>query len=187
MLPMSHKRISAGSTLEEVPLSLEERHTPFLIDTHHPILKNAIYEAPLKCGENKEVKEKDLANEDSYFSNIETLHLNEKYKAITLELKRRKKSLEKKLLKIEEDKNEATEKLKYKEYADYLLTILDEVSRGDEYFIYEDKKISLNTSFSPSQNLERFYKIIHTYIYTAKSANTNFFCKKLLEWVYFYT
>ena len=129
------------------------------IDTHHPILKNAIYEAPLKCGENKEVKEKDLANEDSYFSNIETLHLNEKYKAITLELKRRKKSLEKKLLKIEEDKNEATEKLKYKEYADYLLTILDEVSRGDEYFIYEDKKISLNTSFSPSQNLERFYKI----------------------------
>ena len=85
--------------------------------------------------------------------------MSEKYKEINLELKRRKKSLEKKLDKIKVDQKEAQEKLIYKDNADYLLTILDEVKRGDEYFIYEDKKIPLNESFSPTQNLERFYKV----------------------------
>lgn len=129
------------------------------IDTHHPILKNAIYEPPLKAPYSKEIKDKDLLNENTYFDSIEKLHLSEKYKEINLELKRRKKSLEKKLDKIKVDQKEAQEKLIYKNYADYLLTILDEVKRGDEYFIYEDKKITLNESFSPTQNLERFYKV----------------------------
>ena len=129
------------------------------IDTHHPILKNGIYEAPLKAKYDKEIKEKDFINEDAYFNNIEKLHLAEKYRQVSLELKRRKKSLEKKLVKIKEDQNEANEKLIYKDYADYLLTILSEVKRGDEYFIYEDKKIPLNESFTPSQNLEHFYKL----------------------------
>ena len=129
------------------------------IDTHHPILKNGIYEAPLKAKYDKEIKEKDFLNEDTYFNNIEKLHLAEKYRQVSLELKRRKKSLEKKLVKIKEDQNEASEKLIYKDYADYLLTILSEVKRGDKYFIYEDKKIPLNESFTPSQNLEHFYKI----------------------------
>lgn len=129
------------------------------IDTHHPILKNAIYEPPLKSTLVKEVKDKDINSENDYFDNVEKLHLSEKYKEINLELKRRKKSLEKKLEKILDDQNSAKEKLIYKDYADYLLTILDEVRRGDEYFLMDDKKILLNESFSPSQNLERFYKI----------------------------
>ena len=129
------------------------------IDTHHPVLRNGIYEAPTKAQFSKEISEKDLLAEESYFENIEKLHLAQKYKEINLELKRRKKSLEKKLEKIKEDQVEAKEKLKYKDYADYLLTILSEVKRGDEYFVYEDQKIKLNESYSPSQNLERFYKI----------------------------
>ena len=129
------------------------------IDTHHPILKNAIYEAPIRTPFSKEIKDKDYENEENYFSNIERLHLEQKYREIILELKRRKKSLEKKVEKIKEDQDDAKNKLAYKEYADYLLTILDEVKRGDEYFIYEDKKITLNESFSPTQNLERFYKV----------------------------
>lgn len=129
------------------------------IDTHHPVLRNAIYEAPTKAQFSKEISEKDLLAEESYFENIERLHLAQKYKEINLELKRRKKSLEKKLEKIKEDQVEAKEKLKYKDYADYLLTILSEVKRGDEYFVYEDQKIKLNESYPPSQNLERFYKI----------------------------
>ena len=108
------------------------------IDTHHPVLRNGIYEAPTKAQFSKEISEKDLLSEESYFENIERLHLAQKYKEINLELKRRKKSLD---------------------YADYLLTILSEVKRGDEYFVYEDQKIKLNESYSPSQNLERFYKI----------------------------
>lgn len=128
------------------------------IDTHHPILKNGIYEPPVKAPFQKEIKEKDLINEENYFENIEKLHLSEKYKEVNLELKRKKKSLEKKLEKIKEDQKEAESKLLYKNYADYLLTILDEVKRGDEYFLYEEKRIPLNESSSPSQNLERFYK-----------------------------
>ena len=129
------------------------------IDTHHPILKNAIYEAPIRTPFSKEIKDKDYENEENYFSNIERLHLEQKYREIILELKRRKKSLEKKVEKIKEDQDDAKNKLAYKEYADYLLTILDEVKRGDEYFEIEEKKIPLNVQYSPSQNLERMYKI----------------------------
>ena len=61
-----------------------------------------------------------------------------------------------KLEKIKEDQHEAEEKLKYKDYADALLINLNEVKRGDSFFIYEGEKINLNESFSPSENLERF-------------------------------
>ena len=146
------------------------------IDTHHPIIKNALYEAPTKISFIKEVKAKDKIAEENYFESIERLHLNEKYKNINLEIKRRKKSLEKKLEKIKEDQDEAKKKLIHKDYADALLVMLDEVKRGDEFFVFNDEKIKLDASFSPSQNLERFYKLYKKA--KATIASTQEFIKK---------
>lgn len=128
------------------------------IDTHHPVIKNMIYEPPLRQDFSQEIKEKDVINEDFYLNNIEKMHIDNKYKDISVNLKRRLKSLKKKLENIEDDKSKALNHLKYKDYADYLLTILDEVKRGDSYFMMGDEKVDINELYSPSENLQYFYK-----------------------------
>lgn len=128
------------------------------LDTHHPIIKNMIYIPPKSISIEKDVKEKDILNEENYYNNLENQFLVNKYKPVALIAKRKLKSLLKKLEKIKEDQHEAEEKLKYKDYADALLINLSEVKRGDSFFVYEGEKINLNESFSPSENLERFYK-----------------------------
>lgn len=129
------------------------------IDTKHPIIKNVIYEPPTKAPFEKEVKEKDTIDEKEYFNAIERRHLLSTYKDVTLNLKRKLKSLEKKVVKINEDKEKAEQNLIYKSYADALLCVLDEVKRGDKSFEFAGETILLNEMYSPSENLQRFYKI----------------------------
>lgn len=129
------------------------------IDTHHPVLRNMIYEAPNKVTSSKELTDKELSIWSNYIDSIEQNYLLNKYKMVKVELKRKLKSLNKKLFKIKEDQKEAKEKLEYRNYADYYLTIMDQVSRGDEYFDYYSQKIKLNVTFSPTENLNQLYKI----------------------------
>ena len=129
------------------------------IDTNHPILKNAKYLPPEKLNFAKEVKEKDIENEKYYIQNLESLYVAAKYKEVALNIKRKIKSLNKKIEKIKDDQNEATKKLNYKDYADYFLTIMSEIKRGDSYFDYFGEKIKINENYSPSQNLNQLYKI----------------------------
>ena len=128
------------------------------IDTNHPILKNVKYLPPEKLNFSKEVKEKDEQYEKFYVQNLESLYVASKYKEISLNIKRKIKSLNKKLEKIKEDQDEATKNLKYKNYGDHFLTIMDEIKRGDSYFDYYGQKIKINENFSPSQNLNQLYK-----------------------------
>lgn len=129
------------------------------IDTHHPILRNMVYVAPTKVASSKDFTEKDLLLEQNYIDSIEQNYLSNKYKMVRVELKRKLKSLKKKLEKIKCDKEEATKKLEYKNYADYFLTIMNEVNRGDDSFDYYGEKININVTYSPSENLNQLYKV----------------------------
>ena len=129
------------------------------IDTHHPILRNMIYEAPNKVSSSKELLEKDIITQQKYIDSIEQNYLSSKYKMVKVELKRKLKSLNKKLEKIKEDKEEATKKLEYRNYADYFLTIMNDVNRGDDSFDYFGTKVKINVTYSPSENLNQLYKI----------------------------
>lgn len=128
------------------------------LDTHHPILKNMIYEAPEKFANQKEESEKDLENEKFYINSIERIFLSNKYKNIKIELKRKQKSLIKKLVKLKNDHDEAVSKLQYKDYADYFLTIMHTIKRGDSSFDFYGKEIKINNLYSPSENLNQLYK-----------------------------
>lgn len=129
------------------------------IDTNHPILKNVKYLPPEKLNFSKEVKEKDEQYEKYYIQNLESLYVASKYKEVSLNIKRKIKSLNKKLEKIKEDQEEATKKLEYKNYGDHFLTIMDKVKRGDSYFDYYGEKIKINENYTPSQNLNQLFKI----------------------------
>ncbi len=128
------------------------------IDTHHPIVKNMIYESPIKVGDSKELQEKDTTYWKNYVASLEQKYLSDKYKFINVEIKRKLKSLTKKVEKIKEDQLEAQNKLVYKDYGDYFLTILSEVKRGDSYFDYYGTNVKINETYSPSDNLNYLYK-----------------------------
>ena len=128
------------------------------IDTHHPVVKNMTYEPPVKLGNSKELLEKDINYYENYIDNIEQTYLLNKYKVLVTEIKRRLKSLNKKLEKIEVENQEAKRKLIYKDYGDYFLTILSEVKRGESSFDYFGSKVKINETYSPSDNLNYLYK-----------------------------
>lgn len=129
------------------------------IDTNRPVLNNIIYEAPKTILAPKEFSEKDQNSINEYLNNIEAKYLKEKYSNVISLLKRKKKSLNKKIdnLKIEEE--EAIKHEKYQEYGDYLKICLNEVKRGDKSFTYEGITIPLKETYSPTQNLQYFYKV----------------------------
>lgn len=128
------------------------------LDTHHPILNNIIYSYPEKKEIIKEYTANDRDFQNSYLINIENQYLKEKYKTLNVLLKRKLKSLKKKLEKLQIENDTAKEKLNYKEYGDFLLTNLDTIHKGDENILINGKNIPLKVECSPSQNLEYFYK-----------------------------
>lgn len=129
------------------------------LDTNHPVVIGATYLAPLKIESFKEIDEDKQRNlENKYLLEINNKYLKEKYKSTISLIKRKKKSLEKKLMTLEDEKVKAHEKLSYKDYGDHFLTIMNEIKRGASSFIYEDKEIDLKETLSPSQNLEYLYK-----------------------------
>ncbi|MBP5694316.1 MAG: NFACT family protein, partial [Bacilli bacterium] len=57
------------------------------IDTNHPILKNANYLPPEKISFSKEIKEKDIKDEEYYIENLESLYVAAKYNEVSLSIK----------------------------------------------------------------------------------------------------
>lgn len=130
------------------------------LDTNHPILNNINYVFPNKSLTFKEFDEIEQTKVIEYYKNIDSIYLKEKYKNLITLLKRKKKSLSKKLIALQKDHDEAKEAYKYKEYGDYLKIYLNDINRGDkELKIDDDIIIPLKETLSPTQNLERFYKI----------------------------
>ena len=129
------------------------------LDTNHPIIKNATYLPPLKQDFEPEVKEKDVINENLYFENIDKLRLQNKYKEIQTNLKRKQKSLLRKIDNINADREKAIANLEYKDIADAMLADLSSLSKGDSTYNYYGRDIPLKETFSPTDNIQRFYKI----------------------------
>ncbi len=130
------------------------------LETNHPIIPNTTY---LPLENNFILKDIDFNNEDNkintYINSINQKYLKEKYNSLITQLKRKKKSLENKINGLKEDKEKALLNLKYKEYADYFLIIMNDLKKGDKYFIYEDKKIPLKENYNKNDNLQYLYKV----------------------------
>ncbi len=130
------------------------------LETNHPIIPNTTY---LPLENNFILKDIDFNNEDNkintYINSINQKYLKEKYNSLITQLKRKKKSLENKINGLKEDKEKALLNLKYKEYDDYFLIIMNDLKKGDKYFIYEDKKIPLNKNYNKNDNLQYLYKV----------------------------
>lgn len=129
------------------------------LDTKHPLINGLIYEFPAKSQYFKPFVVEDIEYINDYVSSLERKYLEEKYKPVILSIKRKEKSLEKKVNKLNEEKSKAYDKLKYKDYGDYLLSNLDLISKGDTSILIDGKEIKLNQDLTPTKNLERFYKI----------------------------
>ena len=130
------------------------------LETNHPIIPNTIY---IPLTNNFILKEIDINKENEkinlYINSLNEKHLKEKYNSLINQLKRKKKSLDNKIKGLNEDKEKALNNLKYKDYADYYLTIMEEIEKGQKYFTYEDKKIPLKENYSKNDNLQYLYKV----------------------------
>lgn len=129
------------------------------LETNHPTINGINYDFPSKTQYFREFSIKDSQFINSYINNLESKYLSEKYKPIILSIKRKLKSLERKMSNILKDKNDAIIKLKYKDYADILLMNLEGVKKGDKYLMVNDLNIELNQNLTPVENLNKFYKI----------------------------
>lgn len=130
------------------------------LDTSHPLIQGTIYIPPKKIEITREIDvDNELNKEKIYIENLNNKYLKEKYNSLILQLKRKLKSLKQKEINLNNEINKAKENLNYKEYADYYLTIMEKIKKGDSYFIYNDKKIPLKTNYSITDNLTHLYKI----------------------------
>jgi predicted ribosome quality control (RQC) complex YloA/Tae2 family protein len=129
------------------------------IDTHHPILNNMNYDFPERTLTFKEFTDQDEKRIKDYYSNINTKYLEEKYKDLITLLKRKKKSLTKKYENLKIEKEEAINHQSYKDYGDYLKMNFNNVKKGDSELKVDDIIIPLKTDYTPSQNLQYFYKV----------------------------
>lgn len=144
------------------------------LDTHHPVIKGAFYNPPIKQGFEKDIQEKDIKSEELYFNSIERHHIDAKYRDISVNLKRKLKSLHKKVENIEEEREKAKHNLRYKDYADYLLSDLSLIKKGDSSFDYFGETVKLNEIYSPTDNIQRFYKLYKKAKLTIVSTNEQY-------------
>lgn len=129
------------------------------MDTNRPVLNNLIYETPKTILAPKEFTNEMQEKIDDYVINIESKYLKEKYSTLISLIKRKKKSLNKKIENLKIEEAEAKKHEKYQLYGDYLKMCLNEVKRGDKFFEYDGEVIPLKETFSPTQNLQYFYKV----------------------------
>jgi len=129
------------------------------IDTNHPILNNLIYEAPKNTYTQKEFTSEDKNKIEEYCLNINSKYLKEKYTPLLSLLKRKKKSLTKKLENLSEEKEVAKQHECFQIYGDYLKMNLSNVHKGDKSFFADGIEIPLKEIYSPTQNMQYFYKI----------------------------
>ena len=129
------------------------------MDTNRPILNNLKYEAPKPIPFVKDFTKSDQEAINEYILNISELYLKEKYASLLSLIKRKRKSLIKKLDALEKESLEAINHKKYLEYGDYLKMCMQEVKKGDKYSVYNGENIPLKEEFTPAQNLQYFYKV----------------------------
>lgn len=129
------------------------------MDTNRPVLNNLIYETPKTILAHKEFTTENQQSINEYIANIESKYLKEKYSTLISLIKRKKKSLNKKIENLKIEEAEAKKHEKYQEYGDYLKMCLYEVKRGDKSFEYNGEIIPLKETYSPTQNLQYFYKV----------------------------
>lgn len=130
------------------------------LDTHHPIILNTNYLLPNSIYFNKEINNEDeLFKINDYLNDINIRYLSEKYKGLFSQLKRKRKTLERKLKLLNEEKNNALINLKYKEYGDYYLTIMEDIKKGEKFFFYNNEKVLLKENYSKNDNLTYLYKV----------------------------
>src|SRR5574344_664522 len=129
------------------------------IDTNHPILNNLIYETPKNSYTQKEFTNEDQNKIQEYCLNINSKYLKEKYGTLLSLLKRKKKSLTKKLENISEEKEAAKQHEWFQKYVDYLKMNLSSVHKGDKSFFADGIEIPLKEIYSPTQNMQYFYKV----------------------------
>lgn len=131
------------------------------LDSKRPILINLSYSLPEKSEYFKLNKPLDTDFISNYSSSLNTLYLKEKYGYLINYIKSKNKHLIKKLDILNNEYNNSFEKLKFKEYGDYLKIYFNKIKKGDNYIYIEEinKNIELNPNLSPSKNLEYFYKM----------------------------
>lgn len=130
------------------------------LETSHPLIIKTTYIPPKKIELNKEFDvENELIKEDEYVKNLENKYLKEKYNSLIAQLKRKRKSLLSKKEDLESDIKKANKNLSYKDYADYYLTIMNDLPKGSSSFTFEDKIIPLKVEYNTTGNLNYLYKI----------------------------
>ncbi len=130
------------------------------LETSHPLIQNTIYLPPQRIEFTKEFDvTNELKKENEYIENLENKYLKEKYNSLISQLKRKRKSLETKKETLEKDIEKAKKNLAYREYADYFLTIMNDIPKGASSFTYDDKEIPLKVNYNASSNLSYLYKV----------------------------
>ena len=130
------------------------------LETSHPLIIRTTYIPPKKIELIKEFNvDNEIQKEDEYIKNLENKYLKEKYNSLISQLKRKRKSLFSKKEDLESDISKANKNLAYKDYADYFLTIMNEIPKGASSFTYENKNIPLKAEYNTTGNLNYLYKI----------------------------
>lgn len=126
------------------------------LDSHHPIISSITYIAPKKINFSKDYI--DNGFEDNFVKNLEKNYLLEKYGDILIQIKRKIKSLSTKLLKLEIEKSQSGEKLKYKDYGDAILASKDDIKKGDTSLLFNNQAIPLKENYTAIENSQYYYK-----------------------------
>ncbi len=128
------------------------------LDTNRPILLNMNYSLPKEMAVKKEIDEKEIIlKENKHVEDIEQLFLQEKYGYVKKTLKAKIKSLNTKIEKVKKDKDEATNKMIYKDLADYLLTNYEEEKNKKE-IVFNGVIYNLDPRLSFDKNIQKLYK-----------------------------
>ena len=128
-------------------------------ETKRPIMPQTKYLLPTNERTVKEINEEKMDQFISnYISNIETKYLDNKYSVLKKSIKSKIKSLNNKIEKVSNDKNEAIKNLEYRNVGDYLLTNYEDNKYLNKYEI--DGKTYVNSNFLPlDQYIQKCYKI----------------------------
>lgn len=124
-----------------------------------PILKGMKY-ISLPANENLLMKDFDMEeyknNIDHYLSEIDSKAKKEKALPLFNYLKQKEKSLSKKIKVLENEINDAKEKIKYKEIGETLLTLINDEENASEYI--ESIKDSYNFELSIKDNANKYFE-----------------------------
>ncbi|MCQ2800035.1 MAG: NFACT family protein [Bacilli bacterium] len=147
------------------------------INDERPIVRGLIYETPKTNGFvakesdfNPYVYEKNCLEEEESLAKKRKAN---KFLPIIRSLKNRKKLLERKLLSIDSDVEEAKKHLDDGQYGDAIYMVFDEIAPKATSVEYEGMAIKLDPSRNPSENAALYYKKAKKAKATIKAATEN--------------